>query len=90
MPLWEKIVIGFLIACAFAYVCRAVRNWHLREHMSGLRTWSFYRFHGGAALHSPYPMTHGEAIEYCSRNFGAVAFVDEEHGFIFFKPKSGE
>lgn len=53
------------------------------------RNWSCCVYGGGAAV-TLYNKTRDEAMQEVARNLGAVAFVDESHGFIFYKPRGYE
>jgi hypothetical protein len=48
--------------------------------------WKAYGYHGVGNLVSPKPMNEAAAIKWISE-FGNVAFVDREAGFIFYRPK---
>lgn len=52
------------------------------------RVWKYVRYQGGGALDGPREMDEAEAIEFC-RSLGAVAYVDRQQGFIFYRPASG-
>lgn len=64
------------------------RDYHLSRSYRNLRIWKYIRYQGGGSIEGPYPMTEAEAMEFC-RSMGVVAYVDREHGFIFYRPKTG-
>jgi hypothetical protein len=50
--------------------------------------WKAYRFFGGGAITSPYPMDEGEAVDWVSGTVkGEIAYIDRELGFIFYRPR---
>ena len=53
--------------------------------LDAVQTWSCYAFGGGAAVRLDN-LTRLEAIAFCAKNLGPVAFVDDDKHFIFFKP----
>lgn len=53
------------------------------------RDWSCCMYGGGANV-TIYNKTRDEAMQEVARNLGAVSFVDESHGFIFYKPRGYE
>jgi hypothetical protein len=50
------------------------------------RDWQAYVYGGGAVV-TLYNKTRDEAMQEVARNLGSVSFVDEAHGFIFYKPR---
>lgn len=48
--------------------------------------WKAYGYHGVGNLTTPEPMSEANAIKWVSE-FGNVAYVDKEAGFIFYRPK---
>lgn len=49
------------------------------------RDWRLMAYGGGAPIEIK-SMTKEKAITVCANNYGKVMYVDEQHGFIFFKP----
>lgn len=52
------------------------------------RIWGCVRFGGGGTVYTPRPMTEEQAFQFCC-SLGAVAYVDRNKGFIFYRPAMG-
>jgi hypothetical protein len=50
--------------------------------------WTAHRFHGGGVITTPDIMSEEEAVHWIATVIkGEVAYIDREHGFIFYRPK---
>lgn len=51
------------------------------------RHWTAHTYYGAGKV-TLGKMTRLRAVEYITKNFGVVTYVDNDHGFIFYKPRS--
>lgn len=59
-------------------------------HRQEKRIWRCIRYQGGGSLVSPGEMTLVEVTRWLAQDCNAeVAHVDNEHGFIFYRPRGG-
>lgn len=56
----------------------------LHERVHGLRTWKCSRMQGGGVVVFDN-LNRDDAVARCARELGAVIYVDEPHGFIFYR-----
>lgn len=78
---WLGIFLALLIVAAILIIWPWNRKWR--------PVWIAHPYYGGGRVMLGR-MTRKRAIKYVSQNFGAVMYVDDNHGFIFYKPHSGE
>lgn len=52
-----------------------------------LQNWIAHAYYGNGKV-TIGRMTRTRAVKYVTENFGEVKFVDDDHGFIFYKSRS--
>jgi hypothetical protein len=83
---WSMIVeAGGLILVAIV-MWFAYRSYLSRPYR---RLWMCVRFHGGGRVMTPKPMSVDEVTEWLGRIHGEVSHVDQENGFVFYRPRGG-
>jgi len=90
----EVIAIFLMVALTAALVIHYER-WAdrraLREPFDlakkGFFIWQCVQFQGGGNVNTPCHMNRQQACEWCSK-LGAIAYVDETHHKIFYRPRS--
>lgn len=80
------IIVPLLIVCAVPFSRWYARRKYeqMQQQTNPFRAWRLYAYGGGSIT---YEARRSDAIRYCGEVFGTVSFVDDEHGFIFYKPK---
>jgi hypothetical protein len=62
--------------------------WYVHFRARSRRIWNCVRYFGGGRLQSPHPMTLEEVTKWLARDNNAeIGHVDEDHGFIFYRPR---
>lgn len=77
-------IIPVLIVCAYDLGKRSFLRLVADKVAEKRRDWRLMAYGGGAPIEVK-AMTKEKAITFCANNHGKVMYVDEQHGFIFFK-----
>lgn len=83
MEIEKFVLLGFVLMLAIGVALLPIWPWNRKP----LQTWIAHAYYGMGKV-TLDRMTRTRAIEYVTKNFGVVTFVDDEHGFIFYKPRS--
>lgn len=86
VTVWVVVVLVLLVLWAiFAHPVREYLKKCEEEVINPRMRWRFVAFGGGSV--DVDDMSRNEAIAHCAHYFGEIAYIDDEHNFIFYKPK---
>lgn len=88
MSVTAWVVIGVVLLVLWAVFAEPMRDYIRKceeDAVNPRMNWRFVAFGGGAV--DLEGLTRNQAITHCAQNFGEVAYIDDTHNFIFYKPK---